>query len=306
MSFTAEEIALRLGGDMEGSPSVRVDRVARIEQGEPGAISFLANPKYEHFIYSCRSDVMLVNRGFIPSQPLRATLIRVDDAYAGIADVLRMFSAQKAAQRRRGHRARVGRGSRIDRRASIGRDVVIGEDTVIHAGAVVYDGCVIGSRCIIHSGAVIGADGFGFAPQEDGSYSKIPQTGNVVIEDDVEIGANTTIDRATMGSTVIRRGVKIDNLCHVAHNVEIGENTVIAALSGFAGSCKIGACCRFGGQSGVIGHVTVADHTTLAAKSGITGNVLQPGQTLCGYPAIPKNEYLRAYALMRRQANSKK
>lgn len=319
IQLTAQEIADRLGGTVEGDAQVRVSAPARIENGRPGTICFYANPKYEHYVYSCKADIILVSREFEPKQPVGATLVRLEDPYKGVAQLLGIFSELKR-QRHRGNRfsarfnsfsisiapsARIGRGTYIYPQVYLGPKVKVGRDCILYPGVKIYRDCVIGDRCIIHANAVIGSDGFGFAPTEDGSYKKIPQTGNVILEDDVEVGACTTIDRSTMGSTIIHRGVKIDNLCQVAHNVEVGDNTVIAAQSGLAGSAKIGKQCLIGGQSGVVGHIEVADHTTIAARSGVIGNVRKEGETLLGYPAFDHKEYLKAYAVFKSAAKKK-
>ncbi|MCI2082010.1 MAG: UDP-3-O-(3-hydroxymyristoyl)glucosamine N-acyltransferase [Bacteroidales bacterium] len=330
MELTSKYLADSLGGTLEGDPDVSVNSVARIENGRAGAISFLANPKYEHFIYTCKSSVFLVNKTFVPKEPLKAkAVIRVDDSYKAIADVLGMIEAfrkrHKSANgwcRLHPFSSKIGKGTHVGRMTFIGKRVTIGancdiypqvylgdgvtvgDGTIIYPGVRIYHDCKVGSNCILHSNAVLGADGFGFAPLSDGSYEKIPQTGNVVIEDNVEIGANTTIDRSTMGSTVIHGGVKIDNLCQIAHNVEVGKNTVMAAMTGIAGSTHIGEHCMFGGQSGIVGHISVASGTTLCAASAITGNVKKEGEILMGYPAIDHFTYLRAYA--RYKANGEK
>ena len=306
---SAQEIAARLGGEVVGNPDVTVSAPARIESGRPGTICFYANPKYEHFLYTCKADVILVNRSFEPAQPVSATLVKVDDAYAAVAELLGWFE-QLRKNRPRGNRfcarlslrrsiacsARIGRGTCIFPQVYLGPRVKVGKNCILYPGVKVYHDCVIGDNCIVHANAVIGADGFGFAPTEDGSYKKIPQTGNVVLEDNVEVGACTTIDRATMGSTIVRRGVKLDNLCQVAHNVEIGDNTVMAAQSGIAGSAHLGKQCIIGGQSGFNGHISVADHTTVAARTGVIGNVKKEGEVLLGYPAIDHKTYMKAYA----------
>lgn len=254
MEITAKTLAEVLGGEVVGDPSVTVSGPARIEQGRKGTICFYANPKYEHYVYQTKADILLVNRDFEPKSPIAATLIKVDDAYASVAKLLSYFSSLKK-RRLRGNRlaarlslrtsvsasARIGKGTHIFPQVYVGPRVKIGSNCILYPGVRIYHDCVIGDNCILHGNAVIGADGFGFAPVEDGSYEKIPQLGNVVLEDDVEIGACTTVDRATMGSTVVRRGVKIDNLCQVAHNVEMGSDTVMAALSGIAGSAKVGS-----------------------------------------------------------------
>ncbi len=317
--ISAKEIAEKLGGTVEGNPDVRVDAPARIEYGRPGTVCFYANPKYEHYVYSCKADVILVSKDFQPNEPISATLVRLDDPYAGVAALLKWFNDLKK-QRRSGNRfrcrlrpsvsiaasARIGKGTYVYPQVYLGPHVKVGRDCILYPGVKVYHDCVIGDGCILHANSVIGADGFGFAPEKDGTYSKIPQTGNVIIEDNVEIGACTTIDRSTMGSTVIHSGVKIDNLCQVAHNVEIGSDTVIAAQSGVAGSTKLGKHCVIGGQSGIIGHIEVADNTTLAARSGIIGNVRKEGEVLLGYPAFDHKEYLKAYAAFKAAAKKSK
>lgn len=317
--ISAKEIAEKLGGTVEGNPDVRVDAPARIEYGRPGTVCFYANPKYEHYIYSCKADIILVSKDFQPKEPISATLVRLDDPYAGVAALLKWFNDLKK-QRRGGNRfrcrlrpsvsiaasARIGKGTYIYPQVYLGPHVKVGRGCILYPGVKVYHDCIIGDGCILHANSVIGADGFGFAPEKDGTYSKIPQTGNVILEDNVEIGACTTIDRSTMGSTVIHSGVKIDNLCQVAHNVEVGDNTVIAAQSGVAGSTKLGKHCVIGGQSGVIGHIEVADNTTLAARSGIIGNVRKEGEVLLGYPAFDHKEYLKAYAAFKAAAKKSK
>ena len=316
MEITAQTLADLLGGEIVGDPRTVVTGPARIEQGRKGDVCFLANPKYEHYIYDTKASVLLVNKSFVPSAPVPATLIKVDDAYRAVSVLLDFFSRQKHA-RKRGNRlwarlslrrsvacsARIGKGTYVYPQVYLGPHVKVGKNCILYPGVRIYHDCVIGDNCILHAGVVIGADGFGFAPLEDGSYRKIQQLGNVVIEDDVEIGANSTVDRATMGSTIVRKGVKIDNLCQVAHNVEVGQNTVMAALAGIAGSARIGAHCMIGGQSGVAGHVTVADGTVLAGQSGIIGNIRKPGTSLMGYPAIEYGTYMRAYAKFKRSAS---
>jgi len=332
MEITAREIAQKLNGEIVGNPDVRISAPARIEYGKPGNICFFANPKYEHYVYTSKASAILVNRSFVPAQEVAATLIKVDDAYQAVAEMLEYFQSLKKSRRRGGllsrlfPRYRKGRGSRIGKgswvgdfvtiganctigrnctihpNVSIADNVTIGDDTVLYAGARIYSDCIIGSRCILHANCVIGSDGFGFAPQDDGSYKKIPQTGNVVIEDDVEIGACTCVDRATMGSTIIHTGVKLDNICQIAHNVEVGAHTVMAAESGAAGSAKIGEYCMFGGKTMVVGHISVADHTTLAADSVITKTVRKSGQTLMGYPAMDADKYKKAYVKFRQAA----
>ncbi len=315
MDITAQSLAELLGGEVVGDPQTVITGPARIEQARKGDICFYANPKYERYIYDTRASVLLVNRDFEPKRPVPATLIKVDNAYESVSVLLDFFAKLRKA-RVSGNRlwarlsmkrsialsARIGKGTHVYPQVYVGPNVRIGKNCILYPGVRIYHDCVIGDGCILHAGVVVGADGFGFAPLEDGTYRKIQQLGNVVLEDDVEIGANTTIDRATMGSTVIRRGTKIDNLCQVAHNVEIGENTVIAALSGLAGSAKLGKHCMIGGQSGVNGHISVADDTVLAGRSGIIGNVTKPGTSLMGYPALDYSTYMRAYAKFKRSA----
>ena len=319
MEITAQTLAELLGGEIVGDPQTVVTSPARIEQARKGDICFYANPKYEKYVYQTKASVLLVNRSFEPRQAVPATLIKVDDAYASVSVLLDFFSRMRHLEKR-GNRlwarlslrrsvacsARIGKGTYLYPQVYVGPRVKIGKNCTLYPGVRIYHDCVIGDNCILHAGAVIGADGFGFAPLEDGSYRKIQQLGNVVIEDDVEIGANSTVDRATMGSTVVHKGVKIDNLCQVGHNVDLGENTVMAAMSGIAGSAKIGKHCMFGGQSGVCGHITVADNTTLAGLSAIQGNVRKPGTTLMGWPAIDYGTYMRAYALFRQSGRTDK
>jgi len=329
MNISAKKIAEHLNGTVIGDPLVEVSGVARIEQGKPGQICFLANPKYERYLYTTKASVVLISQKLLPQAKVEPTLICVEDAYQGIAALLDLYHKYKAQQRRGrswraqiswraqlgkgvyvgpfahiSKRAVVGDGVQIYSHAHIGEGVKIGAHTIIHPGVTIYPDCVIGAHCTIHAGAVIGSDGFGFAPTPDGSYKKIPQTGNVVIEDHVEIGANTVIDRATMGSTIIRQGVKLDNLIQIAHNVEIGDNTVMAALCGVAGSSKIGKNCQFGGQVGVIGHITVADGTRVGAQSGVLGHT-KPNQILMGTPAIDYRTYYKAYAIFKHLPDQK-
>ncbi len=321
MEFTAGMVAQLLKGTVEGDPEVKLNTIAKIEEGHIGALSFLANPKYEQFIYTTGSSAVLVRNDFKPAGKVPATLIRVEDPYQSIAVLLAMY--EQAKPRKRGiHPSAV-----IEESATIGKDVYIGpfvyvgenvkvgdmcsiyphvylgdgaslgNNSVLYSGVKVYSQCIIGEDCIIHSGTVIGADGFGFAPSSDNNYMKIPQIGNVIIEDNVEIGANACIDRSTMGSTVIKRGVKLDNLVQVAHNAVIGENTVIAAQSGIAGSSKVGKNCMLGGQVGVVGHIALADGTKVGAQAGVSNNVKKPGVTLLGMPAIESKKFLKSYAV---------
>ena len=321
MEFKAREIADILGGTVDGNPDASVTTFARIEQGKPGAICFFANPKYEQYVYECKADIIIVNKTFEPKHPVSATMIRVDDAYAAVASLLDYVTARKRSYKRyRGCRSRVRWSSRIGRKVYIGDftyvgrravvgdytkiyenvyigdDVKIGSHCIIYPGVKIYPGMVIGNNVILHANTVIGSDGFGFAPLEDGTWKKIEHTGNVIIEDDVELGANVCVDKSQMGSTVIRKGTKIDNLCQIAHNVEIGRNTVMASMTGIAGSTKIGEHCIIAGQVGIAGHITIADNTTLGAQTGVMSSVKESGQTLMGSPAIPYRDYLRSYA----------
>ena len=321
MEFKAREIAEILGGSVDGNPDAVVTTFARIEQGKPGAICFFANPKYEQYVYECKADIIIVNKSFEPKQPVPATMVRVDDAYAAVASLLDYVTAKKRSYKRyRGCRSRVRWSSRIGRKvyigdfAYIGRRAVIGDYTkiyenvyvgddvkigshcIIYPGVRIYPGMVIGNNVILHANTVIGSDGFGFAPLEDGTWKKIEHTGNVIIEDDVELGANVCVDKSQMGSTIIRKGTKIDNLCQIAHNVEVGKNTVMASMTGIAGSAKIGEHCIIAGQVGIAGHLTIADNTTLGAQTGVMSSIKESGQTLMGSPAIPYRDYLRSYA----------
>lgn len=325
MEFKAKEIAEILGGTVEGNPEAVVTTFARIESGKPGSICFFANPKYEQYVYKCKADIIIVNRSFEPKEPVQSTLIHVDDAYSAVASLLDYVTAKKRSYRRHrgrfskvrfsaklgkkvyvgdfayiGKRAQIGDCTKIHEQVFIGDDVKIGSFCVIYPGAKIYPGMVIGDRVIIHANAVIGADGFGFAPLEDGTWKKIEHTGNVIIEDDVEIGANACIDKSQMGSTIIRQGSKIDDLCMIAHNVEVGKNTVMAAMTGIAGSTRVGEHCIFGGQVGVAGHITIADNTTIAAQTGVLGSVKTSGQVLMGTPAIPYRDYLKCYAVFKK------
>lgn len=317
LSYTAEQIATVLNGTVEGDPSVTVNGFSKIEEGKSGSLTFLANPKYTNYIYTTDASVVLVNNDFEAEHPIKATLIRCANAYAALAILLDMVEKSKpvktgiepmsfiADSAAIGSNVYVGAFSYISDKALVGDNVkiypqvyigdgtIIGAGTIIYAGAKIYAGCRIGENCIIHSGVVIGADGFGFAPEGDGSYKKIPQMGTVIIEDDVEIGANTTIDRAVMDATVIHKGVKLDNLIQIAHNVEIGDNTVMAAQVGVSGSAKIGKQCMFGGQVGLGGHITIGDGANIGAQAGIISNI-ESGAKLLGAPAIPVKEFFRS------------
>lgn len=324
MEFTAAQIAAYLSGTVEGNPEVTVSQFNKIEEGAPGGLSFLSNKKYTHYIYETNASVVLVNKDFVAEAPVKATLIRVDDAYAALAQLLMLVeqykprrsgidqdafidpSAQVGEEVYVGHfavvsaRAVVGDNTQIYPQVYIGEGARIGSGCVLYPGVYIGSDCVVGNNCILQPGAVIGGDGFGFAPQPDGSYKKIPQIGNVVIEDDVEICSNTTIDRATMGSTIIRKGVKLDNLVQIAHNVEVGEHTVMAALSGVAGSTKIGKHCTFAGQVGVAGHLHVCDGVILAAQTGVISDITSNQTAHFGSPSMPMKSYLRSYSLFRK------
>lgn len=324
MEFKAKEIAEILGGTVDGNPEATVTTFARIESGKPGAICFFANPKYERYVYECKADIIIVNKTFEPKQSVSATLVRVDDAYSAVATLLDYVTARKRSYKRHRGRCRISWSAKIGRKvyvgdfAYIGRKAVVGDYTkiyeqvyigenvrigshcIIYPGVKIYPGMVIGDRVILHSNAVIGADGFGFAPLEDGTWKKIEHTGNVIIEDDVEIGANACVDKSQMGSTIVHKGSKIDDLCVVAHNVEVGANTVMAAQTGIAGSTKIGEHCIFGGQAGVAGHITIADNTSVGAQAGVLGTIKESGKAYMGTPAIPYKDYLRSYALFKK------
>lgn len=318
MKFTAAQIAGILDGVVDGNPEIAVDRLARIEEGVEGSLTFLANPKYTPHIYTSRASITIVSREFIPEQPLKTTLIRVEDAYKAFSKLLEYYDQVKSrktgieqpsffAKSARcgsdfylgafayiGENVVIGDNVRIYPNAYIGDNVLIGNDVVVHSGAKIYSETVIGNRCVIHSGAVLGADGFGFTPDEMGVYQKVPQTGNVVLEDDVDVGAGTTIDRATLGSTVLRTGVKLDNQIQIAHNVEIGAHTAIAAQTGIAGSTKIGKYCLIGGQVGIVGHITIGDRVKIQAQSGIGRNI-KDGEVLQGTPALAYGEFNKSY-----------
>lgn len=316
MQFTASQIAALVNGKVEGDEDVAVSTFAKIEEGHPGAISFLSNPKYTHYIYDTKSSIVLVKDDFVPEKPLNTTLIRVPDPYATVAMLLEMVTKMTQPQyvgvEQPSHIAdgvvvpddayigafayigkgvSLGKGVKIFPQCYIGDYVTIGDGSIIYPGAKIYHGCKVGKNCIIHAGVVIGADGFGFAPV-DGHYNKIPQIGNVEIADDVEIGANTTIDRATMGSTRIGKGVKLDNLIQVAHNCEIGHDTVMASQAGVAGSTKIGSNCMVGGQAGFSGHIHVGDRVIVGAQSGVPSDVPDDRQIM-GYPAITLKDFYR-------------
>ena len=321
MEFTAKQLAQVLHGTVDGDPQTKVSDIAKIEHGKPGQLCFYANPKYEQYVYTCQASILLVNKDFEPKEKLQATLVRVDDTYSALATLLKYVSARKRTDRRHrgfrsswflttrfgkkvylgshsyvGHHAVVGDYTKIFENVYIGDETRIGKHCIIYPGVIIYPGMIIGDNVIIHANAVIGSDGFGNAPQPDGSWEKIEHLGNVIIGDNCEIGAGTTIDRAEFESTILGKGVKIDNLCQIAHNVEIGDNTVMAAQCGIAGSTKIGKNCVLAGQVGVAGHLKIADNTTLAAQTGVIGNVRKEGQVLFGSPALPIRTFLKSYA----------
>ncbi len=323
MQISVKELSKLLQGEVVGDENALLHTVAKIEEGQPGALSFLANPKYEPHIYTTQSTAVLVNRTFNPEIPITTTLIKVDDAYQAFTFLLEQFanvgrgvagvdksavveasakvhsSTFVGALTYIGQEAEVGEKCQIHPHVYIGAGVKIGNNVTLYPGVKIYHLCTIGDNCIIHSGTVIGSDGFGFAPLPDRSYKKIPQTGNVIIEADVEIGANTTVDRATMGSTIIRKGAKVDNLVQIAHNVEVGEHTVIASQSGVAGSTKIGKYCVIGGQVGFAGHLTIADGSQFGAQSGVGGNITQTNGRWFGSPAIELRQALKAGVVYR-------
>lgn len=319
MEFIASQVADLLGGTVEGDENAVVNTFAKIEEGHDKALSFLANPKYAHHLYDCQSSLVIVAEDFVAEKPYSTTLLRVENPYESFALLLRKyqeFKQQKSgiespvfiadstkigadnyvgAFAKIGANCTIGAGVKIHSNVTIGDNVTIGKNTTIHAGVVVYEDCIIGEHCTVHSGSVVGSDGFGFAPNSENSYEKIPQIGNVILEDFVDVGSNCTLDRATMGSTVIRKGVKLDNLVQIAHNVEIGENTVIAAQSGVAGSTKIGKNCMIGGQVGIIGHLEIADGTKIAAQSGVGQSITTPNTVVQGSPAFEIVPYKKSY-----------
>ena len=305
MEFTAKQIADFVGGTVEGNELTTVNNFAKIEEGKEGTIAFLSNPKYTHYIYDTKASIVLVNEDLMLEKPVTTTLIRVKNAYECVAKLMQMYAA--SLPKKTGidplafvsKTAEIGKDVYIAPFVYVGDGVKIGDGSRIYPQVTIYDGCQIGRNVTIHAGAVIGADGFGFAPNQEG-YDKIPQMGIVVIEDNVEIGANTCIDRSTMGQTVIHKGVKLDNLIQVAHNCEIGENTVMSAQVGMAGSTKIGSWCMVGGQAGFSGHITVADKTMVGAQCGVISNTKGDGENLIGSPAMNPKEFFKAKALYRR------
>lgn len=318
MVFTAGQIAGILEGELDGNPEIAVHKIAKIEEGEQGALTFLANPKYTSHIYTTKASITIVNKDFVPEQKLATTLIKVDDAYEAFSKVLEFYNQVKntktgieepvfisetatygedfymGAFSYLGANVSIGNNVKIHPNVYVGDNVTIADNVTIFAGAKIHSETVIGNNCVVHSGVVIGADGFGFSPNKDGEFQKVPQTGNVILEDNVDVGAGTTIDRATLGSTILRRGVKLDNQIQIAHNVEIGEHTVIAAQTGIAGSTKIGKRCMIGGQVGIVGHITIGDNVKIQAQSGIGRNV-QNNEVLQGSPALSYGDYNKSY-----------
>lgn len=324
MQFTATQIALMISGRLEGNAAATVASFGKIEEANEGQLSFLANPKYEEYLYSTRASVVIVNDSLELKQPVSATLIRVPDAYSAFATLLTKYQELVTQQLTGiqqpsyidataslgenvfvaafvyiGEHASIGRNVKLFPGVVLGNHAKIGDNSILHAGVKIYNDCVVGKNVTIHSGTVVGSDGFGYAPQADGTYHKVPQIGNVVIEDFVEIGANTTIDRATMGSTIIRTGVKLDNLIQIAHNVEVGTDTVIAAQTGISGSTKIGKNVMVGGQVGTAGHINIADGSKIAGQSGITKSIREPNRSWNGTPAMDFSNYLRVQAMSR-------
>ena len=323
MKFNAKDIADYLKGQVVGNGDVEVTSISKIEEGKPGTLTFLANPKYENYIYTTNASIILVNGDFIPKSELKATLIKVRDAYQAFASLLELYVRTKSksltgieqpcylhesavigkdiylgAFTYIGKNAKIGNGVKLFPHVYIGENVIIGDNCILYSGSKIYENCIIGDNCILHAGSVVGSDGFGFAPQADGSYKKIPQIGNVIIEDNVEIGANSTIDCGTMDATIIRKGVKIDNLVQIAHNCEIGENTVIVAQTGIAGSTKVGKNCKFGGQVGIAGHISIGDNVQIGAQSGVTKSI-KDNCIVLGMPAMNYKDALKTYTIFR-------
>jgi UDP-3-O-[3-hydroxymyristoyl] glucosamine N-acyltransferase len=318
LKFTAAQIAVILEGEVEGNSEIEVSKLSKIEEGGPESLSFLANPKYTQFIYTTKASIVIVNKIFKAEKEIHSTLIRVEDAYKSFSKLLEYYNQVKmnktgiespvfisksatygeniyiGAFAYLGENIKIGNNTKIYPNVYIGDNVVIGDNVILFSGAKIYSDTLIGDNCVIHSSAILGADGFGFAPNEQGEFIKVPQTGNVVIEDNVDVGAATSIDRATLGSTIIRKGVKLDNHIQIAHNVEIGKNTVIAAQTGIAGSAKIGENCMIGGQVGIAGHITIGNNVKIQAQSGIGRNV-KDNETLQGSPALPYSDYNKSY-----------
>ena len=322
MEFTAKQIAAYVGGEIVGDENTTVYTFAKIEEGVKGALSFLANPKYASFIYDTQSSIVLVNNDFVPDKPIQATLIKTANAYESLAKLMALYESAKAKKNGIssmasvassatigknvyigpfvyiGENATVGDNTIIEANTSVGDNATIGSDCILYSNVTIYHDCKVGNRCILHAGCVIGADGFGFAPGANG-YEKIPQIGVAILEDDVEIGANTCIDRATMGATIIKRGVKLDNMVQVAHNVVVDEHTVMAAQSGIAGSTKVGSWCMIGGQAGISGHIKLGNQVKVGGHSGVSNNV-QDGKAVMGYPAYDHTQFARATVIVKK------
>ena len=321
MNFKAKEIAEFLNGEIIGDEEVRVSNVSKIEEGKPGTLAFLATLKYENYIYNTKASIVLVNRDFVPKEKINSTLIKVDDAYQAFASLLDLYVQSKmltkvgieqpsfidesttygeniyvGAFAYVGKNSKIGKNVKIYPQVHIGDNVTIGDNCTLYAGVKIYDDIVVGNNCVLHANAVIGADGFGFAPQEDGTYNKIPQIGNVILEDNVDIGANSTIDCGTMGSTIIRKGAKIDNLVQIGHNCDVGENTVIAAQTGLAGTTRVGKNCKFGGQVGLAGHLTIGDNVLIGAKSGVPKSV-KSDKIIFGSPAFEIKDAMKSMSI---------
>lgn len=324
MEFSVQQIAELLEGSVEGNKNAMVSSLSKIEEGKKGTLSFLANTQYTPYIYETEATAIIVSKDFVAEKPISAALIRVTDAYQSFGKLLEIYNQLKNNQSgidqtanieetaeigadvfvgalvHIGKNTKIGKGVKIHPQCFIGDNVKIGDNTILHAGVSVFNDCIIENDCTLQGSVIIGSDGFGFAPNSDGEYNKVPQIGNVIIEEHVEIGANTTIDRATLGSTIIRKGVKLDNLIQIAHNVEIGENTVIAAQTGIAGSSKIGKNCMIGGQVGIVGHITIADEVKIAAQSGIGSSIKEAGAIVQGSPAFGIGDYKRSYVFFKK------
>ena len=324
MKFSVQQIADLLEGSIDGNKDAVVTSLSKIEEGKQGTLSFLSNPQYTSYIYETEATAVIVNKDFIAEKSTSTTLIRVDDAYQSFGKLLEIYNQLKKNQigidssalidetAKLGERifigalthigkdVKIGKGTRIHSQCYIGDNVSIGDNCILHAGVRIFSDCIVGHNCTFQANSIIGSDGFGFAPNSNGEYHKVPQIGNVILEDYVEIGANTTIDRATLGSTLIRKGVKLDNLIQIAHNVEIGENTVIAAQTGIAGSTKIGKNCMIGGQVGIVGHLTIADEVKIAAQSGISSSIKEKGTVIQGSPAFNISDYKRSYVFFKK------
>ena len=324
MEFNVQQISDLLEGNVEGNKDSVVSSLSKIEEGKKGTLSFLSNPKYTSYIYETKATAVIVSKDFIAEKPINTTLIRVDDPYQSFRKLLEVYNKFKnnptgidpsafidetstlgddvfiGALTHIGKGVTIGKGTKIHPQCFIGENVSIGDNCILHSGVRIFNDSIIGNNCTFQASSIIGSDGFGFAPNLDGEYRKVPQIGNVVVENHVEIGANTTIDRATLGSTIIRKGVKLDNLIQIAHNVEIGENTVIAAQTGIAGSTKIGKNCMIGGQVGIVGHLTIADEVKIAAQSGISSNIKEKGAIIQGSPAFNIGDYKRSYVFFKK------